>query len=164
VRNQLESLAMVRPLFAKDGTPTIILLVEDCLGDIRLTLEAFSEVNSSVRLYIVEDGEEAVAFLRREGDNGGAPRPELILLDLNLPRMNGREVLELIKNDESLKLIPTIILTTSAAEEDIVESYRHQANCYLRKPVEMDAFASMVKNINEFWLAKGRLPQLALAG
>jgi two-component system, chemotaxis family, response regulator Rcp1 len=151
----------VRPLFAKGDTPTIILLVEDSPGDIRLTLEAFGEANQSVRLYVAEDGAEAMAFLRREGDNADAPRPELILLDLNMPKMDGREVLALIESDESLKLIPTVILTTSAAEADFVECYQRQANCYLTKPVELDVFENLVKGLNDFWATNARLPQLA---
>jgi chemotaxis family two-component system response regulator Rcp1 len=157
---RLKGQAMVAPLFATENTPTIILLVEDSPGDIRLTLEAFGEANPSVRLYVVTDGVEAMAFLRHEGANADVPRPELILLDLNLPKMGGRKVLELIKNDENLKLIPTVILTTSEMEEDVVESYRLQANCYLRKPVEMQAFEDLVKGINDFWITKARLPQL----
>jgi chemotaxis family two-component system response regulator Rcp1 len=152
----------VRPLFAKADTPMAILLVEDSPGDIRLTLEAFSDANPSVSLYVVNDGTEAMEFLRREGSQVDAPRPELILLDLSLPKMDGREVLALIKNDENLKLIPTLILTTSAAEADFVVSYQFQANCYLQKPIRMDVFEDVVKAINDFWLANARLPQLAL--
>ena len=152
----------VRPLFAKDDTPTIILLVEDSPGDIRLTLEAFGEASRSVRLYVTEDGAEAMAFPRREGDNADAPRPELILLDLNMPKMDGRKVLALIESDENLKQIPTVILTTSAAEADFVECYELQANCYLKKPVELDMFENLVKGLNDFWAANARLPQLAL--
>jgi chemotaxis family two-component system response regulator Rcp1 len=151
----------VRPLFAKDDTPTIILLVEDSPGDIRLTLEAFAEADRSVRLYVTEDGAEAMAFLRREGDNADAPRPELILLDLNMPKMDGREVLALIESDENLRLIPTVILTTSAAEADFVECYQLQANCFLKKPVELGMFEDLVKSLNDFWLTNARLPLLA---
>lgn len=151
----------VRPLFAKDDMPTTILLVEDSPGDIRLILEAFGRADPSVRLYVTEDGAEAMAFLRREGENADAPRPELILLDLNMPKMDGREVLALIEADESLKLIPTVILTRSAAEADFVESFQLQANCYLNKPVEFDIFEDMVKGLNDFWVTNARLPQLA---
>ena len=105
------------------------------------------------------DGVEAMAFLRREGATLNAPRPDLILLDLNLPKMDGREVLAHIKEDDSLKTIPTVILTTSEAEADIVKSYQLQANCYLSKPVQLDAFESLVKSINDFWLTKVKLPQ-----
>jgi chemotaxis family two-component system response regulator Rcp1 len=143
----LKGQSMVRPLFANEYMPMIILLVEDSPGDIRLILETFTEASPTVRLYVTEDGAEAIAFLRREGENAQAPRPELILLDLNMPKMDGREVLALIKADENLKLIPTVILTTSAAEADVMESYKLQANCYLRKPVELDVFENMVKGI-----------------
>ena len=105
------------------------------------------------------DGVEAMAFLRREGSKVHAPRPDLILLDLNLPRMDGREVLAHIKEDESLKTIPTVILTTSDSEVDIVKSYQLQANCYLTKPVQLDSFETLVKSINDFWLTKVKLPQ-----
>lgn len=136
-----------------------VLLVEDSPGDVRLTQEALREANDEIKLHVAADGVEAMAFLRREGIHQRAPRPDLILLDLNLPRMDGREVLALIKDDVSLKAIPTIILTTSEAEADIVKSYQLQANCYLNKPVQLDAFDSLVKSINDFWLAKVRLPQ-----
>jgi chemotaxis family two-component system response regulator Rcp1 len=139
--------------------PIEVLLVEDSLGDVRLTQEAFRDANKSVRLHVVSDGVEAMAFLRREGDQLHAPRPELILLDLNLPKMDGREVLAQIKSDDSLKTIPTVILTTSEAEADIVKSYQLQANCYLAKPVQFDEFAALVRSINDFWLTKVKLPQ-----
>ncbi len=121
--------------------------------------EVFQVANSLVRLHVVPDGVEAMAFLRQWGDKAGCTRPDLILLDLNLPKMDGREVLALIKEDEGLKTIPTIILTTSDAEGDISSSYRHQANCYLQKPVQLEAFESLVKSINDFWLTKVNLPQ-----
>ncbi len=139
--------------------PIDVLLVEDSLGDVRLTQEAFRDANKSVRLHVVSDGVEAMAFLRREGDQRHAPRPDLILLDLNLPRMDGREVLAQIKSDDSLKTIPTVILTTSEAEADIVKSYQLQANCYLTKPVQFDEFEALVRSINDFWLTKVKLPQ-----
>jgi two-component system, chemotaxis family, response regulator Rcp1 len=110
-------------------------------------------------LHLACDGIEAMAFLRREGVYADAPRPDLILLDLNLPRMDGREVLALIKKDPSLKIIPTIILTTSDDEADVVISYQLQANCYLRKPAHWDAFDSLVRSINAFWLARAKLPE-----
>ena len=135
-----------------------VLLVEDSPGDVRLTQEAFRDANRAIRLHVVSDGVEAMAFLRKEGAHAYAPRPDIILLDLNLPKMDGREVLAHIKADGGLKTIPTVILTTSAATEDIVASYRLQANCYLTKPVELDAFESLVKSINDFWLTKVRLP------
>ena len=137
-----------------------VLLVEDSPGDVRLTQEAFRDANSSIRLHVATDGVEAMAFLRREGSYPDAPRPDLILLDLNLPRMDGREVLVQIKGDDSLRLIPTIILTTSDAEVDIVKSYQLQANCYLSKPVQLDAFVNLVKSINDFWLTRAKLPVL----
>ncbi len=136
-----------------------VLLVEDSPGDVRLTREAFRDANSSVRLHIANDGVEAMAFLRHEGEHVDAPRPDFILLDLNLPKMDGREVLALIKGDESLKTIPTVILTTSDAETDIVRSYQLQANAYLTKPVQLDAFESLVKSISDFWLTRVKLPQ-----
>lgn len=136
-----------------------VLLVEDSPGDVRLTQEAFRDANMSIRLHVASDGVEAMAFLRNEGVHAKAPRPDLILLDLNLPRMDGREVLALIKADEALRTIPTVILTTSEAEADILKSYQLQANCYLSKPVELDAFESLVRSINDFWLTKAKLPQ-----
>jgi chemotaxis family two-component system response regulator Rcp1 len=135
-----------------------VLLVEDSPGDVRLTKEAFREANGSIRLHVAPDGVEAMAFLRQEGVHVKAPRPDFILLDLNLPRMDGREVLALIKEDDSLKTIPTIILTTSESEADIVKSYQLQANCYLVKPVQLDAFETLVKSINDFWLTRVSLP------
>jgi len=143
----------------ENGMPTDVLLVEDSPGDVRLTQEAFREANVEIKLSVAEDGVEAMAFLRREGPHVDAPRPDLILLDLNLPRMDGREVLALIKADEMLKSIPTVILTTSESEADIVKSYSLQANCYLSKPVELDAFEALVKSINDFWLTRAKLPQ-----
>ena len=139
--------------------PIEVLLVEDSLGDIRLTQEAFRDANKAIRLHVASDGVEAMAFLRREGTHGHAPRPDIILLDLNLPKMDGREVLAHIKEHDTLKLIPTVILTTSDAEADIVKCYQLHANCYLKKPVQLDAFESLVKSINDFWLTKVELPQ-----
>ena len=144
--------------------PKEVLLVEDSPGDVRLTKEAFRDANSSIHLHVVSDGVEAMAFLRREGDHGRAPRPDLILLDLNLPKMDGREVLANIKQDAGLKTIPTVILTTSEAEADILKSYQLQANCYLTKPAQLDAFESLVKSINDFWLTKVKLPQQRQSG
>ena len=142
----------------ENGMPIEVLLVEDSPGDVRLTQEAFREANRSVRLHVANDGVEAMAFLKRTGKNVEAPRPDLILLDLNLPRMDGREVLALIKEDDELKTIPTVILTTSDAEADIVKSYQLQANCYLSKPVQLEAFEGLVKSINDFWLTRAKLP------
>ena len=141
------------------GMPIEVLLVEDNPGDVRLTQEAFLDANPSVHLHIASDGVEAMAFLRREGSHSRDPRPDLVLLDLNLPKMDGREVLAQIKKDESLKTIPTVILTTSDAEGDIAKSYQLQANCYLTKPVQLNAFEALVKSINDFWLTKAKLPQ-----
>jgi two-component system, chemotaxis family, response regulator Rcp1 len=142
-----------------DGTPIEVLLVEDSPGDVRLTREAFRDANGDLHLHVATDGVEAMAFLRREGAHAAAPRPDLILLDLNLPRMDGREVLAHIKEDDNLKTIPTVILTTSEAEADILRSYQLQANCYLTKPVQLDAFEMVIKSINDFWLTKVKLPQ-----
>ena len=136
-----------------------VLLVEDSPGDVRLTREAFREANRAIRLHVATDGMEAMAFLTRQGAHADAARPDFILLDLNLPKMDGREVLAQIKNDDHLKTIPTIILTTSIAEEDIIRSYQLQANCYLSKPVQLEAFEDVVKSINDFWLTKAKLPQ-----
>jgi two-component system, chemotaxis family, response regulator Rcp1 len=140
--------------------PLEVLLVEDSGGDVRLTQEAFHAVNPAVRLHVANDGIEALAFLRHEGVFVDVPRPDLTLLDLNMPRMDGREVLALIKNDASLKTIPVVILTTSDAEGDIAKSYELHANCYLRKPVQLNAFESLVRSINDFWLTKATLPQI----
>jgi len=139
--------------------PLEVLLVEDSPGDVRLTKEAFRDANSSIHLNVAADGVEAMAFLRHQGIHAHVPRPDLILLDLNLPKMDGREVLAHIKEDSSLKLIPTVILTTSDAEADIVKSYELQAKCYLSKPVQLDAFEALVKSINDFWLTKVKLPR-----
>jgi two-component system, chemotaxis family, response regulator Rcp1 len=138
-----------------------VLLVEDSPGDVRLTQEAFRDANISINLHVASDGVEAMSFLRREGIYVRAPRPDIILLDLNLPKMDGREVLAHIKENADLKKIPTVILTTSDAEVDIVKSYQLQANCYLSKPVQLDAFENIVKSINDFWLTKVKLPQRA---
>lgn len=138
--------------------PIQILLVEDSPGDVRLTQEAFRDANSTARLHVAPDGVEAMAFLRRQDGYADAPRPDLVLLDLNLPKMDGREVLHLIKEDDDLKTIPTVILTTSDAESDIMKSYQLQANCYLTKPVQLEEFESVVKSINDFWLTKAKLP------
>jgi chemotaxis family two-component system response regulator Rcp1 len=141
------------------GTPLQVLLVEDSPGDVRLTQEAFRAANRAVRLHVASDGVEAMDFLRRGIENPDAPCPDLVLLDLNLPRMDGREVLARIKGDPALRTIPTVILTTSDSAADIAHSYRLQANCYLSKPVQLDAFESLVRSINEFWLTQATLPQ-----
>jgi|SRR5580704_2399724 chemotaxis family two-component system response regulator Rcp1 len=144
--------------FGDRGSPIEVLLVEDSPGDVRLTQEAFAGTNSSVHLRVAGDGVEAMAMLNDGSPDSAALRPDLILLDLNLPKMDGREVLAHIKANDRLKTIPTVILTTSEAEADIVKSYQLQANCYLSKPVALDAFEDLVKSINEFWLTKAKLP------
>jgi len=146
------------------GMPTEVLLVEDSPGDVRLTQEAFRDANRSIHLHVVSDGMEAMAFLRHQGIHVHAPRPDIILLDLNLPKMDGREVLAHIKEDDSLKLIPTVILTTSDADADVVKCYQLHANCYLKKPVQLDAFENLVKSINDFWLTKVELPPQTRGG
>jgi CheY-like chemotaxis protein len=135
-----------------------VLLVEDSPGDVRLTQEAFREANRSIKLHVAVDGVEAMAFLKREGGHAHAPRPDIILLDLNLPKMDGREVLAHIKADGDLKTIPTVILTTLGSEADVLKSYQLRANYYLSKPVELAAFENLVKSINDFWLTKAQLP------
>jgi chemotaxis family two-component system response regulator Rcp1 len=145
-------------MIGRGENPIEVLLVEDSPGDVRLTQEAFRSANPSIHLHVAADGVEAMAFLRHEGTHVQAPRPDLILLDLNLPKMDGREVLSHIKKDEDLKGIPTVILTTSDAEVDIVKSYQLHANCYLNKPVQLEAFESLVKSINEFWLREAKMP------
>ena len=136
-----------------------VLLVEDGPGDVRFTQEAFREANGAINLHVATDGVEAMAFLKREGAHVHAPRPDLILLDLNLPNMDGREVLVHIKADAELKTIPTIILTISDSEADVLKSYQLRANCYLSKPVESAAFERLVQSINDFWLTRVQLPQ-----
>jgi CheY-like chemotaxis protein len=138
--------------------PVEILLVEDNPGDVRLTLEIFKETKMLNKVTSVGDGVEAMAYLRREGKYAGAVRPGLILLDLNLPRKDGREVLRELKQDEDLKTIPVVILTTSRAEEDVVKSYNLHANCYVTKPVDLSQFMKVVQSIEEFWLTVVKLP------
>ena len=139
--------------------PIDVLLVEDSPGDVRLTREAFRDANGAVRLHVASDGVEAMEFLRQEGAYADAPRPDFILLDLNLPRMDGREVLAHIKADDDLRTIPTVILTTSEADADVLRSYELNANAYLRKPVTLEAFENLVQSINDFWLTKVLLPE-----
>jgi CheY-like chemotaxis protein len=139
--------------------PIEVLLVEDDPGDVVLTKEAFEDNKVSNKLSIVSDGEEAMRFLRREGDYADAPRPDLVLLDLNLPRMDGRQVLEEIKADETLRTIPVVVLTTSEAEEDIIRSYRLHANAYVTKPVDFDQFIKVVRQIDDFFVSVVKLPR-----
>jgi chemotaxis family two-component system response regulator Rcp1 len=135
-----------------------ILLVEDNPGDIRLTVEALKEGKVRNRMHTVGDGEEALAFLRRQGPYAEAPRPDLILLDLNLPKKTGQEVLAEIKEDPDLRRIPVVILTVSEAEADIIKTYNLHANCYITKPVDLDRFIEVVKTIEDFWLTVVMLP------
>ena len=139
--------------------PVEILLVEDNPGDVRLTLEAFKEGKLRNRLQVVRDGEEALASLRRQGPYAQAVRPDLILLDLNLPKRDGREVLAEIKADADLRRIPVVVLTTSKAEQDILKAYDLHANCYITKPVDLEQFLRVVRAIEEFWLEVVKLPQ-----
>jgi CheY-like chemotaxis protein len=138
--------------------PQQVLLVEDSPGDVRLTQEAFRAANAAIDLHVATDGMEAIDFLTRRGTYADVPRPDLILLDLNLPKMNGTEVLARIKGDDNLRTIPTVVLATSGAEEDVVKSFRLQANCYLTKPVKLEALENLVKSINDFWLTKAKFP------
>jgi chemotaxis family two-component system response regulator Rcp1 len=138
--------------------PIEILMVEDNPGDVRLTVEALKEGKVRNNFHTVEDGELALAFLRRQGDYAKAPHPDLILLDLNLPKMSGREVLAEIKEDPELRRIPVVILTVSKAEQDILKSYNLHANCYITKPVDLDQFLEVVKSIENFWLTVVMLP------
>ncbi len=146
---------MVIPELVK---PIEILLVEDNPGDVRLTIEALKEAKVINHLTVVKDGIEALAFLRRQGSHSSAPRPHLIVLDLNLPRKDGREVLADIKADDNLKRIPVVVLTTSQDEQDVLKSYNLHANCYITKPVDLDQFVRVVRSIEDFWLGIVVLP------
>ena len=143
---------------ATSGQPVEILLVEDNEGDARLAREAMLESKMRNTLHHVSDGEEAMAFLRRVGKYADAPRPSLILLDLNLPKMDGREVLAAVKSDDELKNIPIVVLTVSSSDEDILASYDLHANCYITKPVDLTQFIKVVRSIGDFWLTIVRLP------
>ncbi|RMI04731.1 response regulator [Cellulomonas triticagri] len=136
-----------------------VLLVEDDPGDVLMTREAFEDNKVANRLQVVSDGVSALAFLRKEGEHADAPTPDLVLLDLNLPRMDGREVLEAMKSDPDLRGIPVVVLTTSEAEEDVVRSYSLHANAYVTKPVDFDRFIEVVRQIDEFFVEVVRLPQ-----
>jgi CheY-like chemotaxis protein len=143
---------------SESGRPIEILLVEDNPGDVRLTVEALRDAKVRNRLHVAVDGVEALAFLRREGKHAEAPRPDVILLDLNLPRKDGREVLAEVKADEDLRRIPVVVLTTSSSEQDIVRTYDLHANCYITKPVDLEQFIKVVKGIEDFWLTIVKLP------
>jgi two-component system, chemotaxis family, response regulator Rcp1 len=139
-------------------TPIDILLVEDSPGDVRLTREALKDGRVANRLHVVGDGEEALAFLRREGEYADAAIPGLVLLDLNLPRLDGREVLRIMKGDRDLKRIPVVVLTTSTADADVLRVYDLAGNCYIPKPVDYDRFIEVIRGIEDFWLSVVRLP------
>ena len=140
------------------SNPIEILLVEDNPGDVRFIKEVFKDAKIYNAMQVAYDGEAAMEILRREGEYSDAPSPDLILLDLNLPKKDGREVLREIKGDESLKCIPVVILTTSNAEEDLIETYKMNANCYITKPVDLDQFINVVESIENFWLSIVKLP------
>lgn len=140
------------------GRPVELLLVEDNPGDVELTREALLEARVRNRLHVAESGEEALAFLRREGRHAGAPRPDMVLLDLNLPRMSGSEVLAAIKGDPDLRRIPVVVLTTSEAEKDVLGAYELHANAYIVKPVDLDQFLGVVRSVEGFWLAVVKFP------
>ncbi len=140
------------------GRPANFLLVEDNPGDVRLTQEALKSHKVKNNLHVVADGEEAMAFLLKQGKHKDAPRPDIILLDLNLPKKDGREVLAEIKSNHGLKTIPVVIISSSEAEQDIIKSYDLNANCYVTKPVNFDQFIKVVQSINDFWLTIVKLP------
>jgi len=142
----------------QEGKPIIILLVEDNPGDVRLTTEALKDCKVANKVFVVIDGEEAIQFLRRKGKHLEAPKPDLILLDWNLPKKNGSEVLAEIKTDEGLKRIPVIVLTTSRASQDILKAYGLHANCYISKPVDLNQFLGAVNTIEDFWFTIVKLP------
>jgi chemotaxis family two-component system response regulator Rcp1 len=143
---------------AAEGRPIEILLVEDSPSDTELTVEAMHEAKVRNNLTVVEDGVQAMEFLRREGRFSESPRPDLIMLDLNLPRKDGREVLAEIKSDDNLKNIPVVILTTSRAEQDVLRAYNLHANCYIAKPVDFERFLEVVRSIESFWLFLLKMP------
>jgi chemotaxis family two-component system response regulator Rcp1 len=143
---------------ATQGSAIEVLLVEDSPGDVRLTREALKDAKVHISLHVATDGIEAMAYLERKGKYLNAPRPDLILLDLNLPRKDGREVLKEIKESPSLMIIPVVILTTSSSEADVLQSYHLHANCYISKPVDLDGFLKVVQSIDSFWLSVVKLP------
>ncbi len=138
--------------------PIRILLVEDSPGDVRLTREAMREIDVAHDLHVVSDGEAALRFLRREGEHAGVPRPDLVLLDLNLPLLGGHEVLRRVKADDDLRRIPVVVLSTSASEEDVLQAYDGGVNSYVRKPVELDGFLRVLRSVEEWWLRSVTLP------
>ena len=138
--------------------PIEILLVEDSPGDVTLTIEALRDAKVANSLHVARDGEEALRFLRQEGEYADKPRPDLILLDLNMPRKDGREVLADLKADDELKRIPVVVLTTSQSEDDVAAAYNLAANCYVAKPVDLDQFLGVVRAIDDFWLSLVKLP------
>jgi chemotaxis family two-component system response regulator Rcp1 len=148
----MESIGMVAAVIE-------VLLVEDSPGDVRLMREAFKDAKMHINLHVASDGNEAIAFLGRKGEHANAPRPDLILLDLNLPKKDGREVLAELKESPVLKSIPVVILTTSASEADIQGSYQRHANCYITKPVDLEGFLKVVRSIDSFWLSVVKLPR-----
>ncbi len=150
---------MTDPLYPmQPPTPIEVLLVEDDPGDVLMTREAFEDYKVHNNLAVVTDGAEALAYIRREGQYADVPRPDLVLLDLNLPRRDGREVLAEIKNDPELRQIPVVVLTTSQADEDVLRSYQLHANAYVTKPVDFDRFISVVRRIDEFFVSVVKLP------
>jgi CheY-like chemotaxis protein len=144
---------------ARAGGPVEVLLVEDDPGDVLMTREAFADYKINNTLHVVDNGVDAVSFLRREGEYEGAPVPDLILLDLNLPRMDGREVLRAVKDDPRLRSIPVVVLTTSQAEEDVLRSYQLHANAYVSKPVDFEQFINVVRQIDDFFVTVVKLPR-----
>lgn len=142
-----------------NAEPIEILLVEDNPGDVDLTLEALEDAKLRNNVHVAEDGVEAMKFLRQEGEHAGAPRPDLVLLDLNMPRKDGREVLRDLKEDPDLKRIPVVVLTTSSDEQDVLEAYEHSANAYIVKPVDFEQFFRTVQSLEDFWFTVVRLPQ-----
>ncbi|CQH57358.1 receiver box response regulator [Halobacterium hubeiense] len=142
----------------RDGDPVDILLVEDNPGDVRLTREAFAEAHINNDLHDVNDGEAALDFLHQRGDHADAPRPDLILLDLNLPKVDGLDVLEAVKSDDDLRTIPVVVLTSSEAEEDVARSYEQHTNAYLTKPIDPNEFVDVIRSFERFWLTLVELP------
>jgi len=143
---------------SKATEPVDVLLVEDNPGDVRLTKEALKDAKLKIHMHVVGDGMEAMAFLRKQGKYTASPRPDLVLLDLNLPKKDGRQVLAEIKEDPDLRRIPVVIITSSKAEEDVLKSYNLHANCYVTKPLDLDQFITVVQSIEQFWLTIVKLP------